>query len=316
MKRFFLLPFLAMSSLSVFSQEAIDSVPLNDTLAVANNVSSTTSSGTTILDYLIGISILAAALFIVGHMVYTLFKTKQFAGQDFSVDFFKSFRKEKGMVADSTDEENEKCSALLNDAFLIWSNIEEDDEGNEYRKPKKMKEILQSGEILKQVVEIAPTNEDVVKVLNEYKEVVTTNEARSFDGSWKLVGLGVAVAILLSLISMDAMGGFFSAFFSIGMYFIVPSIIYIISSYTPQFLIEKRANRGGGNVSTGLVAVAMGVLGSGVTVRTKYTDGTHEDDHSGHFIAWILGLVMMVIVAFTIIIWSFINYLRNYVLFF
>ena len=317
MKKFILLPAFLLTIFSAFSQAVNDSVPTNDTLAVANETASSGSSGSSFVDYLIAIVIIGASLFMIGHMVYILFKSKQFADQEFSIEYFKSFRQEKGMSAESSDEDNKNCTELLNDAFLTWTNIEAGEEdGLEYRKPKKMKEIIRSGEILKQVVEIAPTDKDIVNTLNEYKMVVTTNEVRSFDGSWKLVGLGVGVAILFSLISMDAMGGFIKAFFSVGLLFIIPTIVYIISSYTPQFLIEKRANRGGGNVSTGLVAMAIGVLGSGVTVRTHYTDGTHEDDNSGHIVAWALGLIMMVIVAFTIIIWAVLNYLRNYVLFF
>jgi len=101
-----------------------------------------------------------------------------------------------------------------------------------------------------------------------------------------------------------------------GAYFWVPVVVYYISSLTPQFLIDKRANRGGGNVSTGLVAIALGILGSGVTVRTHYTDGSTEDDHSGHFIAWMLGIIALVAVALTIIFWAVLNYVRNYLLFF
>ena len=316
MKKFILLPAFVLTTFSAFSQAVNDSVPANDTLAVATETANSGSSGSSFLDYLIAIVVIGASLFMIGHMIFILFKSKQFADQEFTLDFFKSLRQEKGMSAESSDEDNKKCSELLNDAFLTWTNIEAGEDGLEYRKPKKMKEIIRSGEILKQVVEIAPTDEDIINTLNEYKMVVTTNEARSFDGSWKLVGLGVGVAILLSLITMDAMGSFIKAFFSIGLLFIIPTIVYIISSYTPQFLIEKRANRGGGNVSTGLVAMALGILGSGVTVRTHYTDGTHEDDNSGHVIAWALGFIMMVIVAFTIIIWAVLNYLRNYVLFF
>jgi hypothetical protein len=316
MKKFFLFISMAIALLPVYSQTANDSVPLSDSLSQATEAVKSSSSGTSIMDTLIAILVIAVALFIVGHMLYVLFRTKRFADQEYSREYFLEYRKEKNMPEESSGEENEKCDDLLGEVFLTWTHIEEDEEGNELRKPKKMKEIIKSGAILDEVIRIAPTHASLIETLNEYKEVIASNEKRSFDGSKKLIGLGVGVAILMSLISMDAMGGFMKAFFSIGMYFIVPSLIYIVSSYTPQFLIDKRAQRGGGNVSTGLVAVAMGILGSGVTVRTHYTDGTHEDDNSGHMIAWVLGLIMMVIVAFTIIIWSFINYLRNYVLYF
>ena len=307
---------ILFASTSAFSQTNSDSLIVNDSIAAVQETIETSSSGSSFLDGLIAVLIICAVLFIIGHMVYTLIKAKQFSGQNYSLEFFRSYRQEKGMPPESTEDENEKCADLLDAAFLTWTHIETNEDGNELRKPNKMKEILASGELLRQVVEIAPTDPEIVTTLNQYKEVVTSNEARSFDGSKKLVGLGFVVAILLSLISMDAMGSFFGAFFTIGMWFVVPTIVYIISSYTPQFLIDKRAERGGGNAATGFVAIAMGVLGGGYTIRTRYTDGSTEDDNSGHFVAWALGFILMVIIAITISIWSFINYLRNYVLFF
>lgn len=56
------------------------------------------------------------------------------------------------------------------------------------------------------------------------------------------------------------------------------------------------------------------------TVRTvyKFSDGhkEYEDDHSQHWIAWALGLVLLVFIAMLMAFWSFINYIRNYVLYF
>ena len=312
-----ILLFLAsIVSMPIFSQTTNDSIVNDSIVAVQKAAAASSSSGSSFWDGLMTLLIIAAALFMIGHMAYILFQAKQFSEQDLSVEFFKSYRQEKGMSEESTESENEKCADLLDAAFLTWTYTEAGEDGLEYRKPNKMKEILTSGKILKDVIEIAPTDPEIIETLNQYKEVVTSNEARSFDGSKKLVWVGILVGILLPFIMGDAMGGYFAAFFSMGMFFIIPTIVYIVSSFTPQFLIDKRANRGGGNVSTGIVAMALGVLGSGVTVRTKYTDGSHEDDHSGHFVALFLGVIMLFIVAFTISIWSFLNYLRNYVLFF
>jgi len=311
MKNVLLLFFTSMLSLSIFSQTTNDSI-----VAIQKAAADSSSSGSSFLEGLVTLLIFAAAIFMIGHMIYILFQAKQFSEQDLNVDFFKSYRQEKGMPDESTTDENQKCADLLDAAFLTWTHTETDEEGLELRKPNKMKEIIESGKLLKEVIEIAPTDAEIIETLNLYKEVVSSNEARSFDGSKKIVWLGFLVGILFPFILSDAMGGYFSAFFSMGMFFIVPTIVYIVSSFTPQFLIDKRANRGGGNAATGIVAMALGILGSGVTIRTKYTDGSHEDDHSGHFIAMFLGVIMLFIVAFTISIWSFLNYLRNYVLFF
>ena len=287
-----------------------------DTAAVKNGVvASQVDAPFDIKGAIIGILLFGGSAFITVHMILTLIKTKRLKGE-FSVHGFKTLRQEKGMDEESTPEENAQCESILDQAFFTWTHVEAGDNGSEYRKPKRMKEIVVSADYLHQVCDIAPTDPDVIATLNQYRDVVHSNERRSFDGSRPLIILGLVISIIVGLIGMGDMGSFWFAFFTFGAIFWVPVIIYYISSLTPQFLIDKRANRGGGNVSSGLVAIAFAVLGSGYTVRTHYTDGTHSDDSSGHVIALVLGAIVALFVALTIIFWSFINYLRNYVLYF
>ncbi len=311
--------FFALPAIPVFAQNT-DTIATQDTLESMKNVIEKTSNGSggefwnIVGTILMGL----AALFIIAHMVYTLITTKRFREHNFDVDYFKSVRQENGKPAESSEEENQRCRELLADAYNGWSYIIEDEEGYEYRRPNKMKEIKRADKILKEVAEITPTDEDIVGIFNEYKAVVASNEARSFDGSKKIMWLGIGIGVLMSIIVASTVPdkGFIGALFTIGLFFFIPVGIYYIASFTPQFLIEKRANRGGGNVSSGLVALALGVMGSGFTVRTRYTDGTYEDDNSAHGMALMLGIFVMLVVAFTIIIWAVVNYLRNYVLYF
>ena len=272
------------------------------------------STKTTIGDIIRMIIVSAGALFMIGHMSYVLFKSKRFA-QNYSIAGFKALRQIAGKAETSTEEENSQCIDLLNEAFHTWSKVEVEN-GNEYRKPKRMKEILKSALYLQQVIEIEPTDGEIIDTLNEYKEVVHSNEKRSFDGSIPLIVLGLIFAIVVGLFTKSEETGFILSTLKYGAFFWVPVIVYYISSLTPEFLIEKRANRGGGNVSTGLIAFAIGILGSGFTMRTRFTDGSHEDDHTGHYIAWILGIAALLAVAITIFFWSIVNYVRNYLLFF
>ena len=299
---------LVMGSTLVFSQ--IDTI--KNSQAVSGAV--TSENKATFLDSVIMILIFCGVLFMIGHMLYVLFKSKRF-NQNYSIIGFKTIRQEAGKPEMSTDEENNQCIDLLNDAFFIWSDVEVD-KGDEYRKPRRMKEILRSAILIQEVIDIAPTDSEIIDKLNEYKEVIRSNERRSFDGSKALIILGLVFAIIVGLISKSEQTGFILSTLKNGAFFWVPVIVYYVSSLTPQFLIDKRANRGGGNVSTGLVAIALGILGSGVTMRTKFSDGSYEDDHSGHYIAWILGIIALVAVAITIFFWSVLNYVRNYVLFF
>jgi len=272
----------------------------------------------TIGQILLAILIAAASLFIIGHMLYIFFKSKRFKG-DFTVDHFKNVRKETGRDELATDQENGQAASLLNDAFLTWSHIETDAQGIEYRKPNKMKEILKSAEFIQQAIDIAPTDPEVVETLQQYKEVVHSNEKRRFDGSWKLITFGIIMSIIFTFMIKDSTsGGFFKTFFLNAWFFWVPIIVYYISSMTPQFLIDKRSERGtrGGCLTGGLVAMVFGVLGSGYTVRTYYSDGSTSDDNSSHIFALVLGLIIAFFVAITIIFWAFVNYLRNYVFYF
>lgn len=287
-----------------------------DSLATSPVASQNATNGTSFKEIILSILIFGGALFIIAHMLYILFKGRRFPKDNFTVNYFQEARQRKELPTDSSETENSTCWEALQNAYMCWSNIEIDEENDEYRKPKKMKEIIKSGKFLDQVVDLAPTDIEVIKTLNEYKEVVRTNEERSFNGSWKLIILGLILTVVVGLITKSEARGFILSTLSYGAFFWVPVIVYYISGLTPQFLIEKREKRGGGNVSSGLVLLALGILGGGQTIRYKYSDGSTEDDNSQHVIALIIGVIALVIVALTIFIWAIVNYLRNYVLYF
>ena len=94
----------------------------------------------------------------------------------------------------------------------------------------------------------------------------------------------------------------------------------VIASRTPVFLIEKRAKRGGGNIHNGFIAGIFAMIAGAQTVRTitTYSDGHKEvdDDNSQHWIAWVLAIILFITIAVFMFVWAFINYIRNYVLYF
>lgn len=60
----------------------------------------------------------------------------------------------------------------------------------------------------------------------------------------------------------------------------------------------------------------LAMLGHMVYVWIKgkrYKTKTYEDDHSQHWIAWILGLIVLITLAALMVFWAIINYLRNYI---
>ena len=76
----------------------------------------------------------------------------------------------------------------------------------------------------------------------------------------------------------------------------------------------------GGNIHNGIFAGVFGLLAGAQTVRTiyKFNDGHKEysDDHSQHWIALAIGLVVLFVLAMMMAFWALLNYLRNYVLYF
>ena len=256
--------------------------------------------------------IVGGPLFMIGHMIYVLIDTRKLKSPTL-VAAFVSVRQKKGMSEHATGDENEQCAQLLDAAWETYSHIETDEDGKELRSPNKMREVLKARKLVKQAAKFMPTDEATVDRYNEHKTFLYDNLKRSFFSSWKLIILCLIIAVLAGF----AGDTWFKGFITFGAFFWVPCIVYYLSGNVPQYMIDRKASRGGGGgwFVAALVGLGIGVLGSGQTVRTRYTDGTYEDDNSSHWIALVLGIFILVIVAMTIYVWSVINYLRNYVLY-
>lgn len=250
----------------------------------------------------------AIVLFVIGHMGYVWYKGARYK-EVFTVENMVSKRVAAGMSEKMTDGEIEEAWRLMDEAFAIWTVIEKTGD-DEFRKPTKMKQIKQSAFLIDQVIAMQPTDEAVIERLNALTDVINSGEERHFDGSKKLVWLGVIVGILMYW--MMGVGMMVSTLVATG--------LYIVASRTPQFLIDKRALRGGGNIHNGIFAGLFGLLAGAQTVRTiyKFNDGHKEysDDHSQHWIALAITGVVMFVLAMMMTVWVFLNYLRNYVLYF
>lgn len=250
----------------------------------------------------------AIFLFIVGHMAFVWYKGARYK-EVFTVEGMSNNRRTAGMAVEMNDEEIEKAWQLMDEAFATWTLVEKT-EDDEFRKPTKMKQIKQSTLLIDQVIAMMPTDADVVERLNSLTDVINSGEKRYFDGSKKLVWLGVIVGILMFW--MMGAGSAISILAATG--------LYIVASRSPQFLIDKRALRGGGNIHNGIFAGVFGLMAGAQTVRTiyKFNDGHKEysDDHSQHWISLAITVVVLFLLASLMVFWAFLNYLRNYVLYF
>lgn len=276
---------------------------------VVVNTEDKSAGKTDVMGIIVGILVLLIFVGMAGHMLYLLFRGDRYK-KTFTADGMIADRVAQGKPEHMTEEEYDEVVKSLDSAFEQWSVVGHDDNGNELRKPTKMKQIKSSALLIDKVIAMQPTEDDLVARLNDLTAVVNSNEKRYFDGSKPLVWLGFIVGIVLCFV----MGP------GVGVNTIVATGIYIIASRTPMFLIEKRSKRGGGNIHNSFIAGIFAMIAGAQTVRTitTYSDGHKEvdDDHSEHWIALFFGLVLLIAIAIFMFLWAILNYLRNYVFYF
>lgn len=261
-----------------------------------------------IINYIFSGLVLIAYIAMIIHMIYIKYKGVRYK-KALTVEEMKAERIAQNKPEEMSPEEFNEALTLLAGVFDTWTVVGQNDEGEELRKPTKMKQVKSSSMLLDQAIALQPTDKDMIDNINELADVINSNEERFFDGSKPLAWLGGIVGIIFLFISPQ-----------FGIITLISTGAYILSSRTPVFLIEKRQKRGGGNIHNGIIAGVFGMIAGAQTVRTvyKYSDGhkEYEDDNSQHWIAWILGLAILVCIAATMALWAMINYLRNYVLYF
>lgn len=276
---------------------------------IVSNTENTQKKSTDVTEIVLSILFLLIAVGMIGHMLYLLFRGDRYK-KVFTVEDMKSERAAQNKPEQMSEEEYNSAIKLLEEAFEKWSVVEHDENGGEIRKPTKMKQITASALLIDQVIAMQPTEEDIIERLNDLIGVINSNEKRYFDGSKALIWVGVIVGILLCFIMAP----------SVGIMTLIATGIYVIASRTPVFLIEKRAKRGGGNIHNGFIAGIFAMIAGAQTVRTitTYSDGHKEvdDDNSQHWIAWVLAIILFITIAVFMFVWAFINYIRNYVLYF
>lgn len=100
-------------------------------------------------------------------------------------------------------------------------------------------------------------------------------------------------------------------------------IFYIMASYAPQFLIEKRMEWfGGKKFSSGLIKTVLAIVAAtpvAYTVVTKWSDGSTTKSEEGtdeFFMVVALALLALIIIGVCILFFGIINFIRNYLLYF
>jgi hypothetical protein len=247
------------------------------------------------------------------HM-FISFKLKRF--EPITVEETKQQRLASSMSELATNEENELAMDYLEDIFDHWSDVSKPDE-EQLKAPTRKIHIEKSLSQLGAVKDILPTDDYVVERLNELGDVVNSNSKRSFSGSKSLIIVSLILTVFMYFTLKTDTNSFLGVMLKL--WWLWGSIIfYIVASYSPQFLIDKRLRKlGSGNFSSGLVGFFTGMFIGAPTFSyiTKYSDGSSSRSTAFNLIGLFLMLVGLMILGMFIVFFGLLNYLRNFILY-
>mgnify|MGYP001070310412 CR=1 FL=1 len=249
-------------------------------------------------------------LFSIVHMIIT-FRGKNY--KSVTVEELKANRRAEGKEEESAEEEDELAMNYLEDIFDHWTTVDASD-GEPLKAPTRKVHLNQSMKDLQKVKDMMPTDPDVVNRLNEMGDVVNLNAKRRFAGSKLLVGLALLVTVFMYFTTKGENEAFFSAIMGV-CWLWASMIFYIVDSFAPQFLIDKRLrNLGDSNFSSGLVGFFAGVFFAAPTfiTVTRYTGGTSRSETWFNFLGLMIMIFGFLILAFGIVFFGLLNYLGNF----
>ncbi|MEQ8909621.1 MAG: hypothetical protein RIC95_10545 [Vicingaceae bacterium] len=247
------------------------------------------------------------------HMVFS-FKLKRF--EPISLEEIKSKRRSESKDEEATEEENQLAMNYLEDVFEHWTLVSEEGE-EELKAPTRKVHLEKSLNELDKVKDIAPTDPVVVDRLNELGDVINSNAKRAFSGSKALIAISVIfTAIFMYSIKQD--NDTYLDVLLDSFWFWGSMLFYVVASYAPQFLIDKRLRKlGSSNFSSGLVGFFAGMFLSAPTFTTitKWSDGSKTSSTTFNIVGLFIMLIGLFFLAAFIILFGLLNYLRNYVLY-
>lgn len=285
-----------------FEAEYNDASTTSDTTTNTGGMSSRMKG---IAAILLGVLIFLGILWMIGHMLYEIFIRKN-PFQPLKQEDMLAARAAAGRPAEETEEEKNQVLDLLETERLSWTPLYDEDDSRVITK-KSM--IDSSAATIEKIKEIAPTDQETIDVVNSFIDIMKTSRKREFDGSKLLVTLLVIFCILM----VWGMGWKSIPFFVFG------GVAYILSCMKPTFMLYDRDIKGktGRGALNWLLGGVFGMIAGAQTIRTTthWSDGstTTDDDHTQHFIAWAIGIIVIVIMLSLMLVWAAVNYLRNYV---
>ena len=269
------------------------------------------SLGQTILTIFVAVVILAASLAMLAHMIYDNFIRKPYNEERKAEDYVQA-RRDAGLVEESTDEEIAYINGRLDEVIAAWGSIPGDD-GEPIPYPLKKSGVKLAREVMAEVEAAMPTDADTIERMNAFSGIMNNALERSFNGSKALIITSVIVGVVFAFIASPS----FAVTIGVGL------AIYWLASRTPNFVLVRQELKGKGGKQSFLTRV-IGGLFAGIAaaktyeIVTTYSDGseTRETDNSETWISLAFTLIVIVVLAVFIWVFSLVNYLRNYVLYF
>ena len=263
-------------------------------------------------DILFEILIGAALIFMIVYMGYILvFRDRNLIPM--TVEASKTKRQAAGLPEESSNSENEEVMRLFQEAAQNLTTYK--DAQGEIQETYTTKEQIEKLRFaLVRCQEIAPTRMDCLELFNDMLAEYKTFTKRFFAGSKTYLIVGGIISVILVIMS-----GWQAVPFML-----LNVAGYYFASKETQFMINAKelkgtSSRGRSKVMTAITAAAFGVLFSGTTYKTvtTWSDGstTTDYDNDEHLIAFIIGMVILLFLAFFMFVVALINFIRNYLIY-
>jgi hypothetical protein len=299
MKKFAMLlsAFAAVTPLMAQTEEATEQVV------------ATAPLGETVLTIFVGVVALAASLAILAHMIYDNFIRKSYNERRTVADFV-NLRRAAKLADSSTEEEIAYVNSRLDEMVAAWGAVT-DSEGKPAPYPLKKAGVKLATLVMAEAEAAMPTDEATVERLNGYAAVLNNALERRFNGSKALIITTIIVAIILAIITKSATS---VIPFAVGL------VIYWLASRTSTFVLVRQELKNGGAKRSFLSRVIGGLFAGVAAAKTyktvtTYSDGsqTTDIDDTETWMSLAFTLIVIVVLAMFIWLFSIINYLRNYV---
>jgi hypothetical protein len=288
-----------------------------DSKVVSEQTKTEESTGAKAINFIIGITVLGAFAGGIVYMVLVLHK-KYYV--EVTPKGMEDARLSNGMGPKATNDENAKAAELLENVLGQWHSFRAED-GETYYFPRRMVHVKRSVALINEAKTYFPTDQTVIDRMNELGGIINDRTKRSFAGSWSLLVVSFLVLLFFYFVG-SGQGSFVHKIFKL--WWLWGSMaFYIMASFAPQFLIEKRMEWfGGKKFSSGLINTVLAIVAAtpvSYTVVTHWSDGTKtkSEEGTGAFIGIVLlALFALIIIGTCIIFFGIINFIRNYLLFF